>query len=92
MSALTVMDLAPEIASIAARHMSSSIGRQVLVVMIALDVLDGHNDIAVGAHNVSREGLIDTLEGLLGALRSGECVTQVRVNGEAVAQHEGKPS
>lgn len=88
----TVRDLVPGMAIIAGNRLSSAIGRPVQVVMVAIDLCGDANDIAIGAFNLTRENLILALEGVLGAVRNGQCTTQVQVNGEVLAEYEGKPS
>ena len=92
MSAVTVKDLVPGMAIIAGNQLSKATGRPVQVVLVAVDLCGGVDDIAVGAFNLTRENLILALEGVLGAMHSGQCTTQVQVNGEVLAEYEGKPS
>jgi hypothetical protein len=92
MTAVTVKDLAPGTACIAGQQLTQATGRPVQVVLIAIDLCAERDDVAVGAFNLPREALILVLEGALGAIRTGNCTTQVQVNGEVLAEYEGKPS
>lgn len=92
MTAVTVKDLVPGMAAIAGNQLSIATGRPVQVVLVAVDLCGDVDDIAVGAFNLTRENLILALEGVLGAVRNGQCTTQVQVNGEVLAEYEGKPS